>query len=362
MLCGKVEKIELVEYISNQLALCKITIDFDELYIFYSFSELGKFLNANVQYEVAQDVWKGKPITIVLNVANIVTVQTVDKVNSIRLIPEDAEVRECSNFDVKTVRRGDIEYGCIGFLSSYEIGKSAKTSWIDCTVVDARANSFILRIFTNTKCADPNDTPEDIIAAKVGKYIRFDLSNTKYGYQTNMVELVNIPVVPPKEVDTAVTIINEAVESDEELKAYMTKYDYINTLRNIINCEFGYYLVEVASEIVVSQMLQNISNIYDTKLLIRTAVTSRGYLLTSKTNFSRPVLNINKVLKSELGTCRDLLLMLDPLADEEASRNKNMYMRISKFVKDVINERRGLDVQEAIIDRATLRDVSGGLL
>jgi hypothetical protein len=174
--------------------------------------------------------------------------------------------------------------------------------------------------------------------------------------------LHNVPVLPPPEVEVAIAIINNAVKEDDELKSYMEMYDYINTLRNLIDYEVGYNLVNVASEIVMIQMIQNISNIYDIKLMIRAAITSRGYLLASKTNFSRPVLNINKVLKSKLGTCRELLLLLDPLADEESSVSKNMYMRLAKFSKDIIDERRGLNEKVDVIDRTALRDLSGGLL
>lgn len=360
MIYGVVNSISLVKHISTGLDLCKIQIDFDDLHIFYSFNELSEFLDKPVQYDVRQDMYEGKIITVVANIANQYVVQTIDKVKDIRLIPENAEVREACNFSINNVKPGTMEFGCIAFLSDYELGQSAKTKWIDCKMVDASAKLFNLRIFT--KHIEGDVDAEELIKAKIGKYVQFDISYTKYGYQTDEIELYNIPVVAPPEVDTAIAIIQEAVAEDEELQEYMAKFDFINSLRMIIDCEIGYHLVHIASEIIMAKMILNLSNLYDTKLLIRAAITSRGYLLPSKTKFSRPVLNTAKVLKTKLGTCRELLLILDPLADEEATPTKVMYMRIAAFVKQIIDERRGLYEIKEDIDADELRRMSGGLL
>ena len=54
------------------------------------------------------------------------------------------------------------------------------------------------------------------------------------------------------------------------------------------------------------------------------------------------MLNTNKVLKSKLNNDKDLILLLDALSEEEISPTKSVYIRIRKFIKQILNERRGL--------------------
>jgi len=356
---GKVESLTLIEHISEGLDFCKIRIDFDEINIFGNYNELLNYVNEYVQYSVRNDMYKGKPIIVIANVANLYTVQTLDKVEDIRLVPKDADVRNVCNFDIKGLKYGDMERQCIGFLAEFELGSSNKTCWIDCTVVDERGKSFILRIFTK-QVEDAVDA-EAAISGMVGHYIKFNISFTKYGYQTQEIELYDTPVVLAPEVDTAVSIISNAIEGDSELTEYVTRYQFIEALQGVIDFELGYHLVRIASEIVMINMLDNISNMYSRRLLIRGSITSRGYLLPSKTKFSKPILNVTKVMRTALRTDRDLLLLLDPMADEEVSPNSNIYRQISIFANAVMEERRGITEQDDTLVKS-LRNQIGNLV
>ena len=340
MLHGVVESVTLVEHIHSDLDLCKIEIDMDMLHIFYSYNELLQFIGKPVEYDVRPDIYKGAQIVIVANIVDAYKIQTLDRDEGMQLMPKDAELRPACNFSIDTLKSGSVDYGCIAFLSSYEMGASLKTKWIDCTMVDAKSKVFSLRIFT--KNIEGDEDPEELIKAKVGHYIKFDIASTKFGYQTSEIELVNVPVLPPPEVDVAVKIIKEAIQDDAGLLDYVEKFSFIDELYKIVDYEKGYNLVRIASEILMAESLNYISNTYDVKTMIRAAVTSRGYLLTTKTHFSRPVLNVTKVLKTKLGNCRELLLILDPLNAEEKTPTARMYMQVAVMVDDIINERRGI--------------------
>ena len=268
-------------------------------------------------------------------------------------------MRNVCNFEINGLKYGDYESMCIGFLTAYETGSSDKSCWIDCTIIDKRGRAFTLRIFTNR--VEDNVDAESVIADLVGHYVQFNVSFTKYGYQTNKIELVNVPVSLPPEVETSIEVIRSAVSEDEGLQSYMRQFDFIERLKNIIDYEIGYHLVRIASEISMISMLDNISTLYDKKLLIRAAVTSRGYLLPSKTKFSHPVLNITKLMRSDLKTDRELVLILDPMAEEEATVNSSIYRKISVFVNDLQEERRGISTTQNI-DLSSLKRSVGHLL
>ena len=206
--------------------------------------------------------------------------------------------------------------------------------------MDKKAKQFVLRLFTSN--LEGNVNAEEVIGELVGHYVKFDINSTRYGYQAQALELVNIPVILPPEVEVAITQIIQTVSTDKELMEYMTQYNFINILKGIIDGEFGYHLVAIASEIYCIKAISNISDEYNIQTLIRAAITSRGYLLPSKTKFSRPMLNTNKVLKSKLNNDKDLILLLDALSEEEISPTKSVYIRIRKFIKQILNERRGL--------------------
>ena len=193
--------------------------------------------------------------------------------------------------------------------------------------MDKKAKQFVLRLFTSN--LEGNVNAEEVIGELVGHYVKFDINSTRYGYQAQAFEV-------------AITQIIQTVSTDKELMEYMTQYNFINILKGIIDGEFGYHLVAIASEIYCIKAISNISDEYNIQTLIRAAITSRGYLLPSKTKFSRPMLNTNKVLKSKLNNDKDLILLLDALSEEEISPTKSVYIRIRKFIKQILNERRGL--------------------
>lgn len=362
MINGRVESVTLIEHLGTNLDYCSIQIEFDNLKVFGEYNKLMEFIGKWVQYDVRQDVYKGAPITVVANLADVYTVQTVDKVSGVRLIPEFELERAVCNFAIKSLRTGDSDIGCVAFLSGYERGSSDYSKWINCKMVDRESKAFVLRIFTKN-VADHVDA-EDVIANLVGRYVKFDITSTQYGYQTKEIELYNVPVVEPPEVAISINVINEAVRNDEELKGYMEQYDFINTLRGIIDYEVGYHLVRVASEITMIETLNNISSVYDTKTLIRATIVSRGYLLAAKTRFSRPVLNINKLMRTKLVSDKELILILDPLSEEETSATSRVYIEIKKFVEGIIKERRGESVEEVSSSSniINLRNNLGGLL
>jgi len=361
---GTVNSVTLIEDFNSGISCCSVNIDFDTVYVFEEYAALTDLIGKKVSYDVRREVYKGVPVTVACNIADLHKIQTVEKTKDIRLVPERSDDRVGCNIDISTLKLGDLRHNCVAFLSSYTLGRSDKAEWVDCVMVDMKSKTFSFRIFVRNGSTE-DCTVEEAIAAKVGHYVRFSITATKFGFQQvedTKLDLVDVPVLLPPEVEVAIGIIVEAAKEDEALLNYMNYFDYIERLKKIIDIEMGYTLVEIASEISMIQAIQNISDIYDKKTMIRTAIASRGYLLPAKTKFSRPVLNVTKVLKTELGSDRELLLILDPAAEEEASPTKRMYMDLASFTSRVVNERRGLNEEiNEHINLDALRRRTGGL-
>lgn len=347
MQAGRVESLKLLSHIKAGLDYCLIRIDFDELRIFGQYNDLVQYVGKYVKYSTAEDMYQGEIFTRVAEFCIEQTVQTVDRVENVKLLPQCMGERSICNFSSLALRAGDSEINCTALLCGYEKGASSKAKWVDLSLVDRNAKMFGLRMFTGELLN--NVDPELALEGMKGKYVRFNVSSTKYGLQTDRLEVIDYPVVPPPEVAVAISQIEQHVGGDEQLCEYMRAYQYIETLKNIIYGEPGYHLVELASELYMIDTLGDIACEYDCKLLQRAAVTSRGYLLPSKNQFSKVMLNTNKVLRSALKGDMALIGLLD-LPTDGGTPDKKVFYRIKKFCRQVINERRGLNEESVYVD------------
>lgn len=356
MISGTVEHVALVEHKSSKLDLCKITIDFDEIYIWGDYNELIDFIGKPVEYSVRQDVVDGKIVTVIANIANQYTVQTLSRQESIKLIPASGLGRAECTFDVSTLKYGDTAYGQVMLLAGYTVGKSDKTQWIDCSVIDKYSKLVTLRVFT--KSVEGDIDAEEVIASFVGYYVRADITLTKYGYQTRGIELVNVPVIKAPEIDIASNVLIQEISKDDGLQKYCNLYDFMHVLSTVVNVEPGYELVYMAVEIALINELENITSDYDFRAMRRAVFAIRGYLLPSTTRFSKAVLNVTKLSRTELKTDKELLLLVDPLSDEEPTKTKVIFYKITELAKFIVEDRRRVKSEDT--DLRNIRSVYGG--
>ena len=357
---GKVLKMTVVKKITDGLDQCRLQIDFDDLCIFYDSNELVSFIEQEVRYTVRPDMVDGKPESVICEIAKLSTIQTVETVENIKLVPAELKRTVC-NFDSTEVRFGEYYPGRVALLSSYQLGSSTKSRWFDCKLIDINSRQFDLRIFANGEY----ETAEAIIQECIGRYVRFDLESTKYGYQTK--EIMKLPndVEWSPEVLVAQRVIQSELEKDEALKQYCAHTKLLEVLKSQIDGEPGYMLVRVASEIYMINAIDSISSFLDVRAMKRAAVCSRGYCIATQAAWSRPTLNMNKALivpglKSDM----ELMCILDVLTAKPASPTKLTYIKIKNLVNDIIDIRRGV-INETDKISANLNDVIrslGGLL
>lgn len=358
-LYGKVEKVSFIRNVGKNLDLCEIQIDFDELLIFYESSELMQFIGCDVQYTVRQDVVDAKIARVVCELVRLSNIQTVQSTENIKLIPEGTRRTIC-NVDSRNFRFGEFYSNCVALMTKHELGSSPKAKWFDCTMIDMYSREFTVRLFaSNVNTGMMNDLLESFH----GKYVAFDLSSTKYGYQTEEIQVLPTDVEQSPEVIIATEVIKKVIESDPALMAYNARYDFINQVLSVIDGEPGYGMVRMASELYMVNAIDNISTDIDIRAMKRAIICSRGYLLPHKMAWSKPMLNTNKALQiSELKSDSELMLILDVLSEQAPSDTKLTYLKIRGMVDDIIKIRRGISNEETANMFANVNTMFNGLL
>lgn len=356
---GHVEKIKFIKKVGTSLDMCEIQIDFDTLIIFYDAGELMDFLNKDVTYTTRMDVVDGTTTQVICELAMLSTIQTVNSTENIKLIPEGTKRTVC-NVDSTSLKYGEIYPNVVAYLSKYVIGSSAKAKWYDATLIDINSKEFEVRMFN---ASAGTTVGEAYMQACLGHYVNFDLESTKFGYQTK--DFVALPneVEESPEVIVAKQVVLDIINEDDGLRAYNEKYKLIDVLRGIIDGEPGYALVRIASEIYMINAVDNISTDLDIKAMKRAAICSRGYLIPHTIEWSRPMLNTNKILQiPALKSDKELISILDVLTAETPSSTKRTYLKVRQLVDDIIKIRRSVVNEKDISTFADISSMFVGLL
>ena len=340
---GKLDSITFIKHVSEGVDYLKLNIEFDELYFFGSYNEILSLQGEEVEYTAAPDYVEGKQVIVIRSFAERYTVQTLEKVDNIKLIPKKGTKNQICDLDISSLKFGDTAVASTMFMAGYQKGSSAYSTWYDCDMVDSMSKRFKLRLFSKGELA-AGYTYEQILDGYTGHYIRADVTYSAYGYQTKNLELVPVTVAVPPEVDIAYEQIKKAIANDAALVAFENKYNLLNNLRNVIYGELGYHLVNIATEIYYIKALENVSEDYNIETLIRAAVCTRVcYINVGNVKFSNMLLNITRVMDSPLGKDKELMLILDMFNREEVSVTKRIFFDINTFVTNLLDERRAIN-------------------
>ncbi len=356
---GKVEKVSIIKNIEPSLDLCEMQIDFDTLKIFYDSNLLLEFIGEDVFYSTRTDVIDGVTTQVICELALLKTIQTVESTQNIKLIPEGTSRTIC-NTDIKAMKFGGYYPACVALMSSYEYGSSPKASWFDVELIDKNSIAFSFKIFTT---GSSREEMEDIINPMIGTYVHMNIESTKFGFRTEEITSMPNEVEEYPSVLVAKAVVQEMINADPALVEYTRQYDFMNCMSSVIDGEPGYSFVRMASELYLVNAIDNISTDMDIRAMKRAIICSRGYLLPHKTEWSRPMLNINKVRSiAGIKTDVELILILDALSAEKHSSTKQTYIKIKGMVNDIINIRRGIENEETNSNVLSTINYFNGLL
>lgn len=367
MKVGTVESLTLIKHIKEGLDFCDIVIDGIPYKIFGSHNENMQFINKRVLFETRPDMYDGKVIEVVANVVEKSVIQTVAEETGTKLIPNESNVRPVCNHALDSIQPGDRLRDVIVYLSNVTVDSSPRAKWYDLSVVDAKSKVYSVRYFSRKQAQGVNE--EQTLQAWVGGYIVLNmLALTKYGLQVEgseelpAIKVYHVDVLMPPEVEVAINIINGAVREDMQLLSYMNKYNYIDKLKTVIDIEPGFHLVRVATELMIIKMISNVTNIYPEQTLVRAAICARGYLIDRKNDYSKVVLNVNRIARTDLIKDTALIDCVDVMS-EHTSPVKRIYIEIAKFANFIVDERRGLiDEKEIMLNNAAVSNSYGRLL
>ena len=358
---GKVENIAFIKNIGPNLDLCSITIGFDELKIFYDSNDLMPFINQDVIYTIRPDVIDGKQENVICELALLSTIQTVKSTENIKLVPEGVKRTVC-NFSIRSIKMGEFRPNSVAYLCDFEEQSSPKAKWFQCIMIDQESKQFEIRMF-QSKNAFGNT--EALLESFKNHYVAFDLESTKYGYQTQEINVLPNDVELSPEVEVAKQVVLDTIQKDPALAKYNSANNFMSILESYVDGEPGYQLVRIASEIYMINAVDNISTDLNIQSMKRAAICSRGYCLPHKKAWSRPMLNTNKAMQIvELRDDRELMSILDALTEEEISVTKQTYINVRQFVDRIICIRRGVLDENIKANEhfADMRNAFGGLL
>ena len=363
---GTVKSVEFKRHIDSIEGIDEslLTIDFDEIYAYYPHADLLNYLNKEVSYVARMDIVNGKNALVLCEINEVGHVYTVESTENVKLFVENNERPFC-NFNLRELKQGEFYPGSVAFLSAVEEGSSSPTvHWFDLSCLDKESHIFKLRIFAQAVGESGINNRENF-EQSVGKYIKFDLRLTPYGYQTKEVEILPYEGgrVSP-EVALAKGVLEGVLAKDEELKAYVDSKRLLEVLYDKMDGEPGYHLVRMAQEIYFINAMENVSKDVDIRAMKRAVFCSRVYLTAANTKWSKPVFNMNNIVRAPgMAKDKELLLVLDVLAEEPPTPTKIAYIKVRQLVELIVKIRRGESYEEDFIAScASVVSQFGGLL
>lgn len=345
---GHVYSVRTISNYSDNFAMLKIEIDFDEYYIFYDPAQLTQFVDKDVYYTTRPDVVNEKKVEVVCEIALVTEVVTLDKVsNDVKLIPFDVKRPVC-NFNIREVKFGEYKVGCIAILTGMDKGESRKATWLDCHLIDAYGHMFDLRMFTDLS----NVTDVSKFSGMINGYVEFDLESTKYGYQTTSIQSLPQDIEKSPEIAIARSVVMDYINSDPVINNLVASTGLVTVLDNYVDTEPGYLWVRIASELYLIDTFDNITSGMNITTMKRATIATRLFALPHSGEWSNTIVNVVKMLKfSEISKDNDLRSIVDVFYKGDTSETRIFYFKIRDMVDSIIRLRRGFNYGKETYNR-----------
>lgn len=258
--------IELVETLPTSGDLLRVTIDNSvEAYWFYSFAESTKYLNQEVIVEYRQDIYKGALHQFIATFIIPTVVNTLEKKDNIKLYIDSVDNQ--SNLSFSEIAIGETKKGCIVYCVRSEFKSSSAAIWQELLIRDKSMHVAKLRLFDyDNKAAEFS-----------GRYVMTELTRSKFGFQSEIIYPVEGECQANPEIDIAIQYIKNYFSNDVDAMSYISKYNLIESLREIIDYEPGYSLVRLAMELSMVDSMFNITKDVDLVSIGHALLAGYGY-------------------------------------------------------------------------------------
>lgn len=325
--CTKITKIGEV----SGTDVLSVTIDNDITALwFYNNAEAMRYVGQEVIVEYRKDIWQGEVRDFISTFIIPNTVTTLTREDNIKLFC-DVEDNN-SNITFSDIADGETAGGCIVFCIKQEFKSSTKATWVEYLIRDKSMHVATLRLFDYTNVN--NDMS--------GMYIVTELSRSKYGFQTDIVEQMRGDCPPNPELDIAINYIKGYFSTDVEAMSFINKHNLFGYLAENIDYEKGYGVVRLAMELSLVDSMKNITNELNLTAMSQALLAKRGYLTLPNSVLSNVFKNMHLANNTIWSERKAVMQLLDVNLDEHI---KEYYVmtNIEETVDTILKVRKGFE-------------------
>ena len=328
--CTSITKLE---ELSADTDIMRVVIDNDvEAYMIYNYAQSLQFVNQEVVVSYRKDVYKGKVETFINTLTIPVKVTALSREDNIKLFVQQRDNN--SNCCLGDIREGESMVKAVLYCIESKYESSVKAVWLTLKVRDRAGRVAFLRLFDY----DSRD------ANYSGMYIRANIKRTKYGFNTDMIEPVDVEFSPNPEIDIAVKYIQTYFLDDAYMKGVMASSKLLERMREYVDVELGYSLVRMAVELDILDELKNILDEVNFKALGYAIVMRYGFIAKSGLKqFSPRLKSVTFALQHNLpgDVVTTVLMILDEdSTDVQAIPEKNVYNNILSLADSIIKAKK----------------------
>lgn len=321
--------ITLVRSVPNMGDLLQVTIDNStKAYWFYSQADAMQFVGQEVIVEYRKDILNGNPETFIKTFTVPTRINTLDKVENIKLYLEQSDNN--SNVSFSEIADGETKQGCVVLCTKQEFKTSPNATWHELSIRDKSMHVATLRIFNYTNHK----------AQFAGKYIRTELSRSKYGFKSEIVYPVSDDEVAPNpELAIAESYIENYFKDDAEARSLIQSTNLMQFLKEYVDYEQGYGMVRLAMELAVVDSMKNITKDINLTAIGEALLCQRIYL--TRTSSLSPMVNNIFVAQQIRWSNRALVCQLLDDVLEEKPDEYSVMKDVQKMVSTILYVRKG---------------------
>lgn len=286
-ICASVAKLE--EY-GEGVDLMQVQIEGDEpSFMVGNYANTVEFIGKDVIVTYRKDVYEGQIKTFVNTLTIPVKVSVLDREHKMKLYTRgDDNNSNCCFVDMKD---GDVFDGAILYCVSCEFESSAKAVWLTMKVRDRMGRVAKLRLFDY----DRNDMDYS------GTYIKSTIRKTKYGYNTDEVECIDLEFRPNPEIELCSTYVRNYFSNDAYMRGVLDRTKLIERMEMFVEIEKGYTIVRLASELDILDELKNVLYEVDFRAVSYALVFKYGYVASPKlVSFSENLRSLTFALRQNI--------------------------------------------------------------
>lgn len=294
---------------------------------FFSYADGLQYVNQQVFVETHTDIYQGNLYDFIRTLTVVTTIQTLDKSDNIKLYCD--QIDNFANLSFTEIADGETRQGCIVFCTHQEFKSSPNAVWMELIIRDKTMHTAKCRIFDY----------ESKESEFEGKYIATQLSRNKFGFQTDLVKVVNGECPPNPEIAIAREYIIKYFQLDAVASKFMHAINLIPALEEAVDYEKGYGLMRLAMELSVVDSMQNITKDIDLQAMGHAILASYSYI--TRTSVLSPAMN-NLFLANQAQWPNKIMVMqiLDECAEEHPTEYK-VYKNIKSTVASILEVRKG---------------------